>query len=149
NRGVATATVKVNNLGKGKATVAIPTSGVALIAEVKSGVVPTEVKFTMEPGRANVTRLPGTNLVTTGQVLQGGALHVTLASVEAINIPNTIRVFMNYRNADQRGVVYPVPTTPNNSPTPNQSIVASPGNEGLQDLVLDELRGRLYITNSG
>ena len=149
NRGVATATVKVNNLGKGKLTVSIPTSGTALIAEVKSGLAPTEIKFTLEPGRAGVVRQGGTNLTTGTQTLQGSALNVTLASLEAINIPNNIRVFMNYRNADQRGVIYPVPTTPNNSPAPNQQLAAGAGNEGLQDLVLDEPRGRLYVTNSG
>ena len=103
----------------------------------------------MEPGRAGVVRQAGTNLTTGTAVLQGSAFNVTLASLEAINIPNNIRVFMNYRNPDQRGVIYPVPTTPNNSPAPNQQFAAGAGNEGLQDLVLDEARGRLYITNSG
>jgi DNA-binding beta-propeller fold protein YncE len=54
---------------------------------------------------------------------------------------------MNYRQSDQRGVVYPVPTTPNSS-SGNVGGNAG-GNEGLQDLVLDEARGKLYVTNSG
>src|SRR6266481_1636805 len=149
SRGVATGTLKVNNLGKGRLTVSVPNTGAALIAEVTSGLAPTTIKFTMEPGRTTVVRQAGTNLTTVGAVLQGSAFNVNLASSEAINIPNNIRVFMNYRNPDQRGVIYPVPTTPNNSPPPNQAFPFGQGNEGLQDLVLDEPRGRLYITNSG
>src|SRR5207247_8570773 len=91
----------------------------------------------------------GTKRPTGGAVLQGSAFNVNLAASEAINIPNNIRVFMNYRNPDQRGVIYPVPTTPNNSPAPNSVFPPGQGNEGLQDLVLDEPRGRLYISNSG
>jgi DNA-binding beta-propeller fold protein YncE len=54
---------------------------------------------------------------------------------------------MNYRQSDQRGVIYPIPTVPNNSPGGTTGNTA--GNEGLQDILLDEARGRLYITNSG
>jgi hypothetical protein len=54
---------------------------------------------------------------------------------------------MNYRQNDQRGVVYPVPTTLNNNP--NGTAGNTAGNEGLQDIVLDEARGLVYITNSG
>src|SRR5262249_54214592 len=133
NRGVATAQIKLNNLGKGRLTVSVRNPGTSLVAELASGLVPTTVKFTMEPGRAGVTRQAGTNLTTGTQVLQGSALNLTLASLEAINIPNNIRVYMNYRNPDQRGVIYPVPTTPNNSPAPNQAYPNNPGNEGLQD----------------
>jgi YVTN family beta-propeller protein len=149
NRGVATGTVRVNNLGKGRLTVSVPNTGAALIAEVTSGLAPTTIKFTMEPGRSTVVRQAGTNMTTGGANLQGSAFNVNLASSEAINIPNNIRVFMNYRNPDQRGVIYPIPTTPNNSPAPNQQYPNGQGNEGLQDLVLDQPRGRLYITNSG
>ena len=149
NRGVATGTVRVNNLGKGRLTVSVPNTGAALIAEVTSGLAPTTIKFTMEPGRTNVVRQAGTNMVTGSANLQGSAFNVNLASSEAINIPNNIRVFMNYRTPDQRGVIYPVPTTPNNAPAPNQAYPNGQGNEGLKDLVLDERRGRLYITNAG
>jgi hypothetical protein len=44
-------------------------------------------------------------------------------------------------------VVYPVPTTINNSPNNNGGNTA--GNEGLQDILLDETRGKVYVTNSG
>ncbi|MEO7649665.1 MAG: hypothetical protein ABIZ80_04305 [Bryobacteraceae bacterium] len=149
NRGVARASLKVNNLGKGKLTFSLPNTGTALLAEVTSGLAPANINFTMEPGRAGVNRQAGTNLSTGTSTLQGSAFNVNLGSLEAINIPNTIRVYMNFRNPDQRGVIYPVATAPNNSPAPNQQFPNGQGNEGLQDLLLDEARGRLYITNSG
>jgi hypothetical protein len=69
-----------------------------------------------------------------------------LSSPEAINIPSLVRVYMNYRQSDQRGVIYPLPTTPNSS---SGGVANASGNEGLQDIVLDEPHKKLYITNSG
>jgi YVTN family beta-propeller protein len=149
NAGVASASVRINNLGKGKMTVSVPSSGTALVAEVTSGLVPTTIKLTMEPGRGGEVRQAGTNVATGTANLQGTAFNLNVASLEAINIPNNIRVYMNYRQSDQRGVIYPVPTTPNSSPTGQPGIPNGQGNEGLQDMVLDEPRGVLYITNSG
>jgi YVTN family beta-propeller protein len=136
NKGLARAAVRISNLGKGKLTFSVPNTGAALVSQVSSGVAPSTITFTMEPGRAGVVRQPGTNLSTGGATMTGFAINVNLASLEAINVPNTIRVYMNYRQADMRGIIYPVPS------------VLSTG-EGLQDLVLDEPRGRLYVTNSG
>ena len=146
NRGLARTSVKINNLGKGRLTFSLPNTGTAVVAEATSGVAPSEIRFTMEPGRTNVIRQAGTNLATGGATLTGNAFNVNLASTDAINIPNTIRIYMNFRNPDQRGVIYPLPTTPNSSA--NGQTFPS-GNEGLQDLLLDEPRGRLYVTNSG
>ena len=87
----------------------------------------------MEPGRTGIVRQAGTNLATGGTTLSGLPFDVTLASVEAINIAPTIRVYMNYRNLDQRGIIYPVPTTPNNSPNAAQIT----GNTALAKLVCD------------
>ena len=148
NRGIASGTLKVNNLGKGRLTfnvVAIGNS--ALVYKQSSGLAPASIAFTMEPGRSGVVRQPGTNIWTGAGTSQGTPLNVTLSSPEAINVPPVIRVYMNYRQSDQRGVVYPVPTTPNS----NAGNVGgnAGGNEGLQDLLLDEARGRLYVTNSG
>jgi DNA-binding beta-propeller fold protein YncE len=138
NRGIARATVRVNNLGSGKLTFSVPNTGAALVSQVSSGVAPSEITFVMEPGRAGVVRQAGTNLYTgAGTQNTGVPINVNLASLEAINIPNTIRVYMNFRQSDQRGVIYPVPTIPNSTI------------EGLRDLLLDDERGRLYIANSG
>ena len=55
---------------------------------------------------------------------------------------------MNYRQSDQRGVIYPVPQMPNaNSTAPLTGTTG--GNEGLWDIVLDSTRNLVYITNSG
>lgn len=146
--GVATGTLQINNLGKGKLTFSVATNvGSALVYSQTSGVAPASITFSMEPGRSGVVRQGGTNIWTGAGTSQGVPLNVTLSSPEAINIPNMIRVYMNYRQSDQRGVIYPVPTMPNNSPAGTTGNTA--GNEGLQDIVLDEARNRLYITNSG
>ena len=133
NQAIARGSVRVVNLGKGKVTFSVPALGSALVAQVSSGLAPATITFTMEPGRFNVNRQPGTNLYSGNN---GYAVNVNLASAEAINIPNTIRVYMNYRQADQRGLVFPVPST-------------LYGDQGLQDLLLDEKRGLLYATNMG
>jgi YVTN family beta-propeller protein len=144
NRGLARTTVRVANLGKGKLTFSIPSNingaGNAIVAQVSSGVAPSTVTFTMDPGRAGVTRQPGTNLYTGAAANAGTPINLTFSSLEAINIPNVVRIFMNFRNNDQRGVVYPVPTTPS-------SLAGQ--NEGLFDMLLDEPRGRLYLSNAG
>lgn len=136
NRGIARAAVRINNLGKGRLTFSVPNLGAALVAQVSSGVAPSQVTFVMEPGRSGVVRQAGTNLYTGTATNTGVGINVNLASLEAINIPNTIRIYMNFRNADQRGQIFPLPTTPN-------------GADGLRDLVLDPLRPRLYIANAG
>ena len=148
NRGVASTTLKVNNLGKGKLTYTVAASpSAALVYQQSSGLAPSTITFTMEPGRSGVVRQPGTNLWTGAGTFQGTPLNLTISSPEAINIPNVVRVYMNYRQSDQRGVVYPVPTTNNNNPSGTGGNTA--GNEGLQDIVLDEPRGLVYLTNSG
>lgn len=136
NRGLAWGTLRVNNLGKGKLTFSVPNTTAALVAYLTTGVAPTTITFLMEPGRTGVTRQPGTNLYTGGASNSGAALTLDLASPEAINIPNTIKVYMNYRQNDQRGVIYPVTTVPTTS-------------EGLQDILVDEARNRVYLANSG
>ena len=135
NQGLAQAKLRVNNLGKGRLTFSVPYSplGSAAIAQASSGVAPATVTFTMEPGRFNVNRQPGTNLYSGNS---GYAVQMDLVSAEAINIPNTIRLYMNYRQTDQRGIIHPVPSVRDN-------------NQGLQDLLLDEARGLLYATNAG
>jgi DNA-binding beta-propeller fold protein YncE len=148
NRGVASGTLKINNIGKGKLTYTVSTNpGSALVYQQSSGLAPSSITFTMEPGRSGVVRQPGTNIWTGAGTQQGTPMNLTLSSPEAINIPHTIRVYMNYRQSDQRGVIYPVPTAPNNNAT--GSGVNAAGNEGLQDILLDEARGLVYITNSG
>ncbi len=136
HRGLARASVRVLNLGQGRLTFSVPDTTAALVAEASSGVAPATITFTLEPGRTSLTRQYGTNLYSGAASNSGAPLAVNLASPEAINIPNTILVYMNVRQPDQRGVIFPVPTVPTVS-------------EGLQDLLVDEARDRVYITNSG
>ncbi len=143
NPGVAQGTLNINNIGGGTLTFAVPQSlQTAIVATASSGLAPSKITFTMDPGRSTVVRTAGTNLYTgagtgaAGNSL-GTALAVQLISPNAINIPNTIRVFMNFRDSTQRGQIYPIPTVPNST------------TEGLQDIVLDSARNLIYITNSG
>jgi DNA-binding beta-propeller fold protein YncE len=145
NQGVAQTKLNINNIGGGKLTFAVPQTisggSAALIVTASSGVAPASVTFTMDPGRSGVIRTPGTNLYTGGGSSNlGNAVNMQLVSPNAINVPPTIRVYMNYRDSSMRGLIYPVPTVPNSTAT---------AYEGLQDIVLDEPRHRIYITNSG
>ena len=148
--GLAQANLQVNNLGSGKLTysVAETTSSAALVYQQTSGLAPSAITFTMEPGRSGVTRLAGTNMWSGAGTESGTPFNVTLTSAQAINIPNTIKVYMNYRQSGQRGLIFPVPTTPNSNPSGTTSS-GTATDEGLQDLVLDSARNLLYITNSG
>jgi YVTN family beta-propeller protein len=152
NPGLAQATVQMTNLGAGKLTFAVTTINSALTSSVSSGVAPSTITFTMEPGRLNVVRQAGTNLATGAATLSGQPLDVAFASAEAINIPPVVRVYMNFRNSDQRGVIFPIPVTPNNSPTAAQlqtNTALISGDQGIEDIVLDQARNRVYLTNAG
>lgn len=150
HRGLSAGSLKINNIGKGKVTFAVTTTHSSLAMQASSGVAPSTLTFTMDPGRTGVTRQPGTNLTTGGgdQIL-GTPVDITVSSNEAINIPPVIRVYMNQRNADQRGIIYPIATTPNTSPGSNFNPGFAGGNEGVQDILLDEGRSRVYLSNSG
>lgn len=136
NRGVATASLPINNAGQGTLTFSVPNPGNALEAQAVSGMAPSSITFTMDPGRSGVIRQPGTNLYTGGAANAGTPVALSVSSAQAINIPNTILVYMNYRQSDQRGVIYNVPLTPSTA-------------EGLQDIVFDPVRQKVYVTNSG
>lgn len=138
----ASVAVKINNIGKGKLTFAVPSAisggSAALVLQASGGLAPATLTFTMDSGRAGVTRQPGTNLYSgAGTSNNGFAVNVSLVSAEAINVPPIIRAFMNFRQTDQRGLIFPTATTGNVT------------TEGLRDILLDESRGRAYITNSG
>jgi uncharacterized protein (TIGR03437 family) len=59
-----------------------------------------------------------------------------LQSTEAINIPDRVRVYQNFRDSDDRGTILPISTGISSSPQ-------------LTDLVYDAARQRLYIANTG
>jgi DNA-binding beta-propeller fold protein YncE len=151
NPGVAQGTLNINNIGGGTLTFAVPqTLATAIVATASSGLAPSTITFTMDPGRSSVVRTAGTNLYTGGggttatATNTGTALAVNLISPNAINVPNTIQVYMNFRDSTQRGQIYPVPVVPN--PAPAVPELAA---QGLQDIVLDPARNLIYITNAG
>lgn len=134
-KGVSRATIKVSNLGKGKLTFSMPNLAAGLIGEVRSGVAPSSITFTMDPGRqTGLNRRPGTNVSGNNS---GSPIIVDLASLEAVNYPDRIRVYTNFRQDDQRGLIFPIP---------NYSSLNS--NRGFRDIVLDSRRNRLYISNN-
>ncbi len=146
NAGVVQSKLKINNIGGGTLTFAVPNSiPASLVVTDASGVAPGAVTFTMDPGRSAVVRTAGTNLYTfspltaTNQPLMGTPVNIQLSSPNAINVSPTIRVYMNSRDSSMRGVIYPVPTGPNST---------AAAYEGLEDIVLDEPRHSVYITNS-
>ncbi|MCS7025954.1 MAG: hypothetical protein NZV14_14215 [Bryobacteraceae bacterium] len=59
-----------------------------------------------------------------------------IQSPEAINIPPRLRVYQNNRDAEVRADIRTVP-------------VGISANEGLEDIVYDPVRNRVYIANSG
>ncbi|MBL8232948.1 MAG: beta-propeller fold lactonase family protein [Bryobacterales bacterium] len=59
-----------------------------------------------------------------------------IQSPEAINIPPRLRVFQNNRDAEIRADIRTVP-------------VGISANEGLEDIVYDPVRNRVYVANSG
>ena len=63
----AQATLKVNNAGQGKLTYTVAaTNNAALIYQQSSGLAPSTITFTMEPGRTGITRQAGTNIWSGG-----------------------------------------------------------------------------------
>ena len=146
-QGVIQQQLKIDNLGGGNLTFAVPATvagaTAALEVQATSGVAPSTVTFTMDPGRTQVARTPGTNLYSGGSggsTVLGTVVTMQLVSPNAINVPPTIRIYMNYRDSTMRGEVYPIPTVPNTS---------SASNQGLSDIVFDPLRNLVYITNAG
>lgn len=61
---------------------------------------------------------------------------LVLQSEQAINVPPAVRVFQNFRNPESRGDIIPIE-------------VGLSANEALEDMVVDSIRQRLYIANSG
>ena len=75
NRGIASGVLKINNLGKGRLTFSVVSTGnSALVYQQSSGLAPANITFTMEPGRSGVVRQPGTNIWTGAGTSAGHAI---------------------------------------------------------------------------
>jgi uncharacterized protein (TIGR03437 family) len=122
-----TARVSVTNAGAGRLTASaqllVNTVGAPSVRAQGAG-SGTNIDFTFNPAAATLlgTTAPGFDFV--------------IQSPEAINVPARVHVYQNNRNAEATGTILPI------------SVGVSPL-EGLQDIVYDSTRQRLYISNSG
>ena len=110
----------------GAPTTTTPTTtatGAGPIASVSNTAAGVTLNFRYNPAAATN---PGTV----------GPSDFLIQSPEAINIPGNVHVYQNNRSSEAAGQIVPV------------ALNASAG-EGLTDILLDSVRQRLYITNSG
>ncbi|MDQ2948493.1 MAG: beta-propeller fold lactonase family protein, partial [Acidobacteriota bacterium] len=166
-----TASVSVNNAGKGRLTAtaqllaATPTTTPGLggvIGIGPGGGIPggPGIVFILPPttpagGNAAASVTQTAPSLKTQQTGSGATLDFTfnqsaaralgtispshdfiVQSPEAINIPARVRVYQNNRNTEATGDIVPLP-------------VGISATEGLEDLVYDPTRQRIYIANSG
>jgi hypothetical protein len=101
NPGVAKTTLQIANIGGGKLTFSVPDTTAALVSAGIHGVAPAASPS--DAGGSTVTRQPGTNLIGIGVQHRRPS---EPASVDAINIPNTILVYMN-RARRTSAVIFP------------------------------------------
>jgi hypothetical protein len=60
SRGISSGALRINNLGKGRLTYSVATNtSSAVVYKQSSGLAPSTLTFTMEPGRSGVVRQPG------------------------------------------------------------------------------------------
>ena len=112
NRGVATGVLKVNNLGKGQLTFSVVPP--ATRRSCTSSPAAWRRRTSVHHGTGTLRRGPPARHehLDRRRDHQGTPFNITLSSPEAINVPPIIRVYMNYRQSDQRGVIYPFPPPP-------------------------------------
>ncbi len=120
----STSAVTINNLGKTKATV-----NVSLLAGQ------TNTEPTVRATQAGIS-FSFNSTLTRGYGTINPPHDFLLQSTDAINIPDRVRVYQNFRDADERGTILPIAT----------GIASTPQ---LTDLVYDAPRQRIYIANTG
>ena len=154
NPGIARGSVRINNIGGGTLSFAVPQAisggSAALVVTAQSGLAPASINFVMDPGRQAVIRTPGTNLYTgAGSNNTGAAVNIQLVSPNAINVPPVIRVFMNYRDSTMRGLIYPSRRFPIPPPRPTKAcrISCSMSREtGFTSAIPDTTRSKSSIS---
>jgi uncharacterized protein (TIGR03437 family) len=137
--GGGTATITINSAGRGPVgpvtATLLPaaTNGTGANApSVRStpGATSTQLTFTYNPAAA---RGPGT-VIPPHDFL--------VVAPQAINLPDRIRVLQNNHDSDAPGSIVPIPTGPT-------GVVLAGLSAGLNDLVWDNARKRVYIANTG
>ncbi len=125
------AAVAINNEGKVKATVSASLLQYAGVSGQASATTEPAVKSSQSgfsfSFNSTLTRGYGTIDPPHDFILQ---------SADAINIPDRIRVYQNFRDSDQRGTILPIP-------------IGISSSAQLNDLVYDAARQRIYIANTG
>jgi uncharacterized protein (TIGR03437 family) len=129
----SSAAVAVNNAGKGSLT------ATAALLRYSNANTATESSATTAPS----VRTSGPQLIfsfNSAAAKQRGTVtpphDFLITSMQAVNIPNSVRAYENARDSEARGTIVPVPIGPS---------AATP----LTDLAYDQTRQRLYIANYG
>jgi uncharacterized protein (TIGR03437 family) len=115
--------------------------------KVKATVTASLLQYTGVSGQASASTEPGEKSTATGlsfsfnSSLKGyGTIDpphdFLLQSPTAINIPDRVRVYQNFRDSDDRGTILPIAT-------------GIGSGAQLNDLVYDATRQRIYIANTG
>lgn len=103
------------------------TNIVATAPQVRTTLNSDGVQMDLTYSSNAATRIPGTVSPTHTFVV---------SSPEAVNIPAGVRVFQNFRDAEAKGEIVPVP-------------VGLSATEAVEDMLLDSRRQRIYMANSG
>jgi uncharacterized protein (TIGR03437 family) len=127
----SSSTVAINNPGKVKATVNASLLQYAGVA----GQASASTEPTVRSSPAGLSFSFNSSL-TRGYGTVNPPHDFLLQSSDAINIPDRVRVYQNFRDADERGTILPIATGIGSTPQ-------------LTDLVYDAPRQRIYIANSG
>lgn len=143
----STTTVNVPGIGGG-----LPGPGGGGITIPLPGPGGGGVTLPNNPGAAALQQAPAVRVIREGNSTSGFEFTINptaarslgtaqsydylLTAPQAVNVPSIVRVYQNGRNAEARGNLIPIRT----------SLSAA---EGLTDVVMDPVRQRLYIANSG
>ena len=103
NRGIASASLKINNIGQGKLTFSVPDTGSALQPRRRPAWRRRRSASLWIRAAAGVARQPGTNLYSGGGATSRDTAQGKPTIARSHQHPDTIRVYMNNRQSDQRG----------------------------------------------
>ena len=127
----STSALAINNPGKVKATVSATLLQYAGVA----GQASAATEPTVRASQLGLT-FSFNSTLTKGYGTIDPPHDFLLQSTDAINIPDRVRVYQNFRDSDDRGTILPIATGISSSPQ-------------LTDLVYDATRQRIYIANMG
>ncbi len=127
----STSALGINNLGKAKATV----NATLLQYPGAAGQASPATEPAVRSSQSGLSFAYNSTL-TRGYGTINPPHDFLLQSTDAINIPDRVRVYQNFRDSDDRGTILPIPTGISSSAQ-------------LNDLVYDAPRQRIYIANTG